>query len=314
MIATRVKAPVKLTWTREDDMGHDFHRAAGFHALKGAVDDAGKLSAWQDHNVTFTADGKQPVVGGGLSKTEFPANLLSNVRIMQSMMPLKVPCSFWRAPGSNGYAFAIESFMDELAEAAGRDPVAFRVDVMGEPRWLEAGNQDALNTGRAVGVIKLAAQKAGWGKKLPKGTGMGVAFHFCHFGHVAEVVELSVDARKKITIHRITVAADVGPIVNLSGAESQCQGSVLDGLSTMMGLEISIVQGRVQETNFNHYPILRMRSAPPVDVHFIQSDFAPTGLGEPALPPLAPAVANAIFAATGDRIRKLPLRKSGYTI
>jgi isoquinoline 1-oxidoreductase beta subunit len=314
LIATRVNAPVKLTWTREDDMAHDFHRAAGFHAFKGAVDEAGKLSAWHDHNVTFTDDGKHPVVGGGLSKTEFPANVLTNVRITQSMIPLKVPCSFWRAPGSNGYAFAIESFMDELAGAARRDPLAFRLEVMGEPRWLEPGNQDALHTGRAAGVLNLVAEKAGWGKRLPKGSGMGLAFHFCHFGHVAEIAELSVDTNKKITIHKITVAADVGPIVNLSGAESQCQGSVLDGLSTMAGLEVRIENGRIQELNFDHYPILRMRSAPPVDVHFIQSDFAPTGLGEPALPPIAPAMANAIFAATGERIRRLPLSKSGYTI
>ena len=314
LIATRVKAPVKLTWTREDDMAHDFHRAAGFHSFKGAVDGVGKLTAWHDHHITFTSDGKQAVTGGGIAASEFPANILANVRLTQSMMPLKVPCSSWRAPGSNGFAFAIEGFMDELAHAAGRDPVAFRLDVIGEPRWLKPGDQAAMHTGRAAGVIKLAAEKAGWGKSLPKGSGLGIAFHFCHFGHVAEVVELSVDEKKKITIHRITVAADVGPIVNLSGAESQCQGAVLDGLSTMAELEINIENGRVRELNFDRYPMLRMRNVPPVDVHFIQSDFAPTGLGEPGLPPIAPAVTNAIFAATGDRIRKLPLRKSGYTI
>jgi isoquinoline 1-oxidoreductase beta subunit len=313
-IAMKVKAPVKLTWMREDDLAHDFHRVAGFHAFKGAVDGDGKLSAWQDHFITYSPDGERPVGGGNLPANEFPANVLANARLTQTMMPLKIPCGSWRAPGSNGYAFAIESFIHELAVAAGRDHLQFRLEMLGEPRWLEEGNPRALHTGRAAGVIKLAAEKAGWGKPLPKGSGLGLAFHFCHLGHVAEVAEVSVDANKKLVVHKVTVAADVGPVVNLSGAEGQCQGSVLDGLSTMFGSAIDIENGRIKQTNFDSYPLLRMRSAPPVEVHFIQSDFRPTGLGEPALPPLAAAVCNAIFAATGERIRQLPLSRQGYSI
>ena len=313
-IAMKVKAPVKLTWMREDDMAHDFHRVAGYHAFKGGLDGDGKLAAWQDHLITFTADGRQPVHGGDLPVAEFPVNVLANARTTRSMMPLMIPCGSWRAPGSNGFAFAIESFIHELALAAGRDHLEFRLEMLGDPRWLRPGDPASLHTGRAAGVIKLAAEKAGWGKTLPKGRGMGLAFHFCHLGHVAEVAEVSVDEKRKLTVHRITVAADIGPVVNLSGAEAQCQGAALDGLSTMAGHQIDIEQGRIRQLNFSEYPLLRMRSAPAVDVHFIQSDFSPTGMGEPALPPIAPAVCNAIFAATGERVRTLPLSKSGYTI
>jgi isoquinoline 1-oxidoreductase beta subunit len=197
--------------------------------------------------------------------------------------------------------------------AAGRDHLEFLLEVMGEPRWMDSGNARALHTGRAAGVIRLAAEKSGWGKPLPKGRGRGLAFHFSHAGHFAEVAEVSVDADKAIKVHKVTVAGDVGPIVNLSGAENQCQGAVIDGLSTALGLQVTMEKGRVQESNFHQYPILRMASAPQVDVHFIESDYAPTGLGEPALPPAAPALCNAIFAATGQRVRSLPLSKHGYS-
>ena len=163
-------------------------------------------------------------------------------------------------------------------------------------------------------MIRRAAEESGWGKPLPKGRGRGLAFHFSHAGHFAEVAEVSVDAKRKLTVHRVTVAGDIGPIVNLSGAENQVQGSVIDGLSTMLGLEMSIENGRVEPGNFDRYPMLRILHAPAVDVHFIQGEYAPTGVGEPALPPLAPAVCNAICAATGQRVRTLPLSRSGYTL
>lgn len=296
-------------------MTHDFYRVGGFHAFKGAVDASGKLTAWQDHFITFSADGKDPVSGGGLAPTDFPGLLVPNFRLTQTKLPLQVPCGPWRAPGSNAIAFAVQSFLHELAVAARRDPVEFLLEVMGEPRWLEPGNEFALNTGRAAAVIRLAAQESGWGKPLPKGSGRGLAFHFSHAGHFAEVAEVSVDSKRKVTLQRVTVAGDIGPIVNLSGAEAQCQGAVVDAFSTAMGLEVTIENGRVQQTNFDQYPILRIAHAPPrVDVHFIQSEFPPTGVGEPALPPLAPALCNAIFAATGERVRTLPLSKAGFSV
>jgi isoquinoline 1-oxidoreductase beta subunit len=188
------------------------------------------------------------------------------------------------------------------------------LEIMGEPRWLEEGNAYALNTARASSVIKLAAEKAGWGKTLPNGRGLGLAFHFSHAGHFAQVAEVSVDANKKLTVHKVTVAGDIGPIINMSGAENQVEGCVIDGLSTAMGLEIGIENGRIQQTNLDRYPLLRIANAPEVSVHFIQSDHAPTGVGEPGFPPVAPAICNAIFAACGHRVRTLPLTREGFVI
>jgi len=313
-IAKRVNAPVKLTWTREDDMTHDLYRVGGFHAFKGTVDAQGKLSAWQDHFITFTVDGKTPTSGGNLDAEEFPAPLLSNVNITQTLLTSGTPTGPLRAPRSNALAFVIQSFIHELAVAANRDHVELLLEIMGEPRWLTPGNIRALNTGRAAAVIKLAAEKSGWGKRLPKGRALGLAFHFSHAAHVAEVAEVSVDANKKLTVHKVVVAADVGPIINLSGAEAQAQGAVIDGMSMMFGQQITMENGRVQQQNFNEYPLLRTPYAPKVEAHFIQSDYKPTGLGEPTLPPLAPAICNAIFAATGERVRSLPLTQHGFKL
>ncbi len=301
--------PVKLTWTREDDMMHDFYRPGGFHSFKAGVDAAGKLVALSDHFITFSSDGKGPVAGGNIPKEEFPFPLIENGLLTQTMMPLKTPCGAWRAPRSSTCAFAFQSFLNEVATAAGRDHVEFLLELMGEPRWLVPDNQGSLNTGRAAGVIKLAAEKAGWGRTLPKGHGLGVAFYFSHAGHFAETAEVSVDAQNKVTVHKVIVVGDIGPIINMSSAENQAQGAVIDGISTM-NLELSIEKGRIGEGNFDEYPLMRITGTPQVETHFIQSDFTPTGLGEPALPPVAPAVANAVFAATGQRIRSMPFFKN----
>ena len=320
-IAMKVNGPVKLQWKREDDFAHDFFRVGGYHFLKGAVDKSGKLCAIQHHLVSFSADGTRPVSGGARSNNAFPADMAPNVRYATTLMPLKTPCGAWRAPTDNTQMFVAGSFLHELSVAAGRDHVEFLLDWVGRPlapatpgRGPAPDPSRSFNPARAAGVIKLAAEKAGWGKKLPPGSGVGIAFSCAYGGHVAEAVELSVDAKKHITIHKITVVADIGPIVNLSGAENQAQGGAIDALSTAIGLEIGVEQGRVQQVNFGDYPILRMRSAPPVEAHFIQSDFRPSGLGEPCVPPLAAALGNAIFAATGERVRTMPFKRAGYTI
>jgi isoquinoline 1-oxidoreductase subunit beta len=314
LISKQAGVPVKLQWTREDDMAHDFYRVGGFHAFKGAVDERGRIAAWQDHFITFSADGTTPVTAGGMQPTEFPALLVPHFRLMQSTLPLSTPCGFWRAPGSCAIAFATQSFLHELSSAARRDHLQFLLELLGEPRWLAPQSEFALNTGRAAAVIRLAAQQSGWGEPLPPGRARGLAFHFSHAGHFAEVAEVSVEAGKKLRVHRVTVAGDVGPVINLSGAENQCEGAVIDGLSTLLGLEITMEAGRIEQANFDRYPLLRIAHAPRVDVHFIQSDFPPTGLGEPALPPLAPAVCNAIFAASGHRVRTLPLTREGFRV
>lgn len=313
-IARRVRGPVKLQWTREDDMRNDMLRAGGFHSLKGALDADGRPTAWQNHFVTFTADGKKPVTGGDLRADADLSQFIANFRLTRRQLPWTSPCGPWRAPGSSVFGFPLQSFLHEMSVAAKRDHLDFLLQLLGEARWLVPGNRMSLHTGRAASVLRLAAERGGWGRAMPKGHGLGLAFYFSHAGHVAEVAEVSVDARKRIRVHKVTVAADVGPIINLSGAEAQCQGAVIDGLSAMAAQRLTHVAGKVKETNFDRHPLLRMSAAPSVDVHFLQSDFPPTGLGEPALPPLAPAVCNAVFAATGLRIRTLPIIEEGFSI
>jgi isoquinoline 1-oxidoreductase beta subunit len=307
--------PVKVQWSREDDMAFDYYRPGGFQALKASLDSAGKLSAWQNHLITFTMDGKAPVSAANIDKSEFPANVVANQRMVQSMIPSKIPTGPWRAPGSNVIAFCVQGFLNECAVAAKRDYVDFLVEIMGEPRATPGGPfGGGLHTGRAANVIKAVAERSGWGKQMPAGRGLGLAFHFSHQGHFAEVADVSVDASKKVTVHKVWVVADIGPIVNLSTAENQCQGSVIDALSTATGLKITFEGGRVEQTNFHQYPIVRIDKAPEIDVHFLDTDYPPTGCGEPAFPPVAPAIANAIFAATGQRVRTLPFSIEGYSV
>jgi isoquinoline 1-oxidoreductase beta subunit len=316
-IAMHVKAPVKLQWSREDDFSHDFYRPSGYHQFKGAVDKNGRLDAWQEHFITFTANGKKEVSGGSITEYLKFSTKAPNLRRAKTMFPLIIPTGPWRAPGDNAQVFAQQSFMHELALASGKDHVDFLIDAVKRdvPELAPTSKKVNFSPKRASDVIGMCADKIGWGKTQPKGSGIGLAWCYSHAGHAAQAVEITVDDRKRIKIHRIVAVLDVGPIIDLSGAEAQGQGASTDAISTAMGLEINIENGRIREQNYNSYPTLRLPFAPmAIDVFFIQSDNPPTGLGEPALPAMAPALGNAIFAATGERLRSMPFRKLGYAL
>ncbi|WP_414661572.1 xanthine dehydrogenase family protein molybdopterin-binding subunit [Horticoccus sp. 23ND18S-11] len=320
-IAHKLDVPVKLTWSREDDLRHDQYRPGGIHFLKGGIDAKGKVVAWKNHFFTF-GEGGSPGSGGGLSPDEFPGRWIANYQAEQTMFETGWPMGPWRAPGSCVFAWVIHSFIDELAHAGGRDPLELRLELLGDKDDMPAGGGGAAkgkgpaagyNVARMRNVLKFAAEKAGWGKKkFAKGQGAGIAFHFSHRGYFAQIAEVTVSKDGQLKVDRFISGCDIGAqVVNLSGAENQVEGSVVDGLGTLMTQEINIERGRAVQSNFTDYPLIRITDAPTkIETHFLKTNYPTTGLGEPALPPVAPAVCNAIFAATGKRVRQMPLSRT----
>ncbi|MBP2161710.1 MULTISPECIES: xanthine dehydrogenase family protein molybdopterin-binding subunit [Asticcacaulis] len=310
-IAKKLNGPVKVVWTREDDLAYDYFRPGAYQVVRAGLDAGGATTAYHTRAVTF-GQGDKPAQGAATEGYAFQG-LAPNYRHEQALIDTIIPTGYLRAPVSNGMCFVHESFWDEIAHAAGKDPVASRLEVLEahlkDPRpsdnW---GNQSTYNPARAKAVLEQVAQRSGWGKtKLPKGVGMGVATYFCHLGHFAEVAKVKVEDDGNWRVLKVWVVGDVGStIINPSGARNQVEGSVIDGIGEL-SQAITFAKGSAQELNFDAVPMIRMSQAPQIDVHFHLSEFAPTGLGEPALPPVLPAVTNAIFAACGARIRSLPL-------
>jgi isoquinoline 1-oxidoreductase subunit beta len=324
-IAKQIDAPVKLLWSREDDIGHDGLRPGGTHGFKAGLDAKGKLTVWRQHLVTF-GDDKHLASGGGIGGDSYPASFPPAYALYTSAQPLMLRTGALRAPGDNAYCWVAQSFLDEVACAAGRDPVEFQLDLLSNKKvpWT-SGEHDAVGdhepTGPSIliperfkGVLELVAEKSGWDKRTKEpGCGMGIAAWFCHLGYFAEVAEVSVDKDNKVRVNRVWAAGDVGSqIINPRAAESMAQGGIMEGMGHM-AQEITLVDGKIQQSNLHDHPLMRMRQVPKIEVYWRKTDYAPTGLGEPTLPPILPAVTNAIFAATGKRIRTLPLSKSGFS-
>ena len=307
-IAKQAGRPVKLTWTREDDITQDYLRPGGWHYLEAGLDAQGRCIAWDNHFISYGRDGKF-ARAAGIGPTDFPAGIVEDFRLGATVLPLIHTTGFLRAPSNNAFGFVTQGFIDELAHAAGADPVQFRRDFLGTARIIgDPKSRGPYNTGRMRAVLDKAAAMAGWGRKLPKRTGLGVAFHFSHLGYFANVIEASVAADGTVKVVKIWVAGDIGrQIVHPAGAMNQVQGSILDALGACMGHEITFADGAIEQRNFGDVPMLRNEQIPPIEVAFLTPDYPVTGLGEPAYPAVAPALANAIFAATGVRLRKLPL-------
>jgi isoquinoline 1-oxidoreductase subunit beta len=316
-VSKAVGAPVQLVWTREDDMQHGFYRPAAYHRLSGAVDAKGGAVAWHHRMVTTSIssfwdppDRAKPESSeiGGVVNLPYA---VPNLRVEYAPVPSRVPVAWWRSVEASTNAFVVESFVDELAAAAKADPLAFRQRLLAEPRMIKQppDSESVLDTRRFKAVLDLAAAKAGWGSPLPAGRGRGIACAFSFDSYVAEVAEVSVGKDGVPRVHRMVCAVDCGRAVNPDGVRAQVESAVVYGLSAALKGAITIAEGRVEQSNFHDFPVMRIEDMPVVEVHLVASTERPTGIGEPGLPPTAPAVANAIFALTGKRVRRLPILK-----
>lgn len=306
-LSKAVGKPVKVTWTREDDMHGDFYRPSAYNKMSAGIDSSGKPVFWNHRIATSSIMASLgPMLFGGAP----PADRLDDTATegahtlpydMQNLyvdwVPTNdgVPVGFWRSVGSSHTAFSTECFLDELAHAAGKDPLAFRLSLLDKHP-------------RHAGALRLAAEKAGWSKPAPKGIFRGIAVHESFSSYVAQVAEVSVDPSGNVKVHRVVCAVDCGQVVNPDTVAAQMEGGIVYGLTAALHGEITVKDGRVQQNNFYDYKMLRMNEMPKIETYIVPSTEKHGGVGEPGTPPIAPAVCNAIFAATGKRVRSLPIR------
>ncbi|MEX2470839.1 MAG: molybdopterin cofactor-binding domain-containing protein, partial [Gemmatimonadota bacterium] len=290
--------PVQLLYTREDEIRWDHFRPLNVHRLRAGLDAGGRPRAWLHRQAGTSRYAFRQGVPVGLSEFRagtWPAALVGPHRLEYALAESNLRRGPLRAPGLNTFAWAVECFLDEVADAAGRDPVELRLDLLGEDRDLPFDEDDDFSTGRMAGVLRRAADEAGWGRELPANRGMGIAAAFTFGSYVAHVAEVSVDReRGEIRVHRVVSAIDCGRVVNPNGVRQQMEGGVLDGTGAALYGEITVEGGRVQQSNFNDFRLLRLREAPEVEVHWIESDGHPSGVGEPPYPPMPPALGNAV--------------------
>lgn len=313
-LSNELKAPVQVLWTREEDIQHDFYRPAGMYKLKAALKD-GKISAWHINAATTSRylfrRAKAEPHGTELFPDGFPAGFIPNFKMEYTAQATKVSTGAWRAPGHNATAFVDQSFVNELAHAAGKDHLDFTLEILGEEDkimpYRDHGGPD-YSTKRLKNVIRLVAEKSNWHQPTPTGIHRGFAAHFMFGSYVAEVIEISMPSNGLPKIEKVYAVVDCGIVVNRLGAKAQIEGGIIDALSATLFGAITIEKGRTVQSNFDSYRMLKLGEAPDVEIHLVDSKERPEGLGEISLPPVNAALCNAIFAATGKRIRKLPLK------
>ena len=316
LLSQKIKAPVQLVWSREDDVQHSYYHAMSAQYLKGSIDKEGNVSGWL-HRTAFPsivstfkplsdyASGFELAQGFNNNPYEIP-----NVQLENAKAEAHVRIGWMRSVCNIHHSFAVNSFADELAVAAGRDPLQFKLDLIGKDRIREGRSPHPFNSARLKNVINEVKKMSDWGKKLPKGHGMGIAFHYSFYSYVATVVEVSV-INNKLKIHNLYSALDCGLYVNKDSVLNQMEGAAVFGMSIALFGKITAKDGAIQQNNFFDYQMTRMKDTPNMEISIIDNDENPTGVGEPGVPPIAPAICNAIYAASGKRIRTLPLSDHG---